>query len=73
MAQKWEEKNGNISHKINKSIIVKFYLEHDNLFYFKVNPNTIEKAINNSFQKDSIVAIAAPIEMGMIDMLIRSP
>ena len=58
---------------MDKSTIVTFYLEHDNLFSFKVHPKAVDKVINNSFQNDSIVAIAAPVEMGMIDVFIQPP
>ena len=71
--KKWEEENVNISPKIDKSTIARFDLEHDNLFSFKVHPKTIEKVINNSSQKDSIVAIAATTEMRMIDVVIQPP
>ena len=38
-----------------------------------MHPKMIERVINESFQKDSVVAIASPVEMGIIDVFIQPP
>ena len=52
---------------------MRFHLEHESLFSLKVHPKMIERVINESFQKDSVVAIASPVEMGIIDVFIQPP
>ena len=46
---------------------MRFHLEHESLFFLKVHPKMIERVINESFQRDSVVAMASPVEMGIID------
>ena len=69
----WLKNHGELSPKIDKSTIVRFYLDHDNMFFFKVSPKMIELTINDSFQRDSVVAMASPVELGMLDVFIQPP
>ena len=69
----WIIENSELSPKIDRSTIVRFYLEHESLFFLKVYPKMIEKMINESFQKDSVVAMTSPVEMGIIDVFIQPP
>ena len=70
--KKWANRH-TLSGKINTSVVVRFFIDHESIFFFKVTPTMIQRAFEISFQQDSIAAILSPIDIGVIDVLIQSP
>ena len=60
--KKWANRH-TLSGKINTSVVVRFFMDHESIFFFKVTPTMIQGAFEISFQQDGIVAILSPIDM----------
>ena len=56
--------------KINTSVVVRFFMDHESISFFKITPTMIQGAFEISSQQDGIVAIISPIDIGIIDVLI---
>lgn len=68
----WENRQ-TLLDKNDTSGAVRFFLDNESMFFFKVTPKMIQGAFETSFQQGSIAAIPSPIDIEIIDMLIQSP
>ena len=69
----WHKKWANqhtLPGKINTSVVLRFFMDHESISFFKITPTMIQGAFEISSQQDGIVAIISPIDIGIIDVLI---
>ena len=72
----WHKKWANrhmLPGKIYTSVTMRYFIELESIFFFKVTPTMIQGAFEISFQQDNIFAILPPMNVGIIDVLIQFP
>ena len=58
--------------KINTSVVVRFFVDHESIFFCKVTPTMTQEEFEISFQQYGIVAILSPVDTRIIGVLIQS-
>ena len=70
--KKWANRH-TLAGKIYTSVTMRYFIDLESIFFFKVTPTLIQGAFEISFQQDNIFAILSPINVGIIDVLIQFP